>query len=368
MASAPKRNRPARLLLGLGVAAVLLGGVELGLRLMLGPPAPALEVHLIDKDHARYFALEEGQVKTVYQRRGDRMDFPMASDQRRFAVLGGSSVHEGEHGVGLEREFTQQAAELLGVPGYNLGFPGLDSFDLVRMVEDLGPVHLDALVVYAGHNDLGNVAMRGRYQGLGSAASLGLQAALEHTRLYWLLSSSVNKLGHEPPRRGRPQPLTALQRTTAVRHYRANLERLVWLCGRQQRPLVLVVPVSRITRVPEPQPCEGSDCPELLFSEGMALRHSDPEGAAALLRRARDLDGLAVRASSDLQDAVRALASAQDGVLLLDAPARLPMEDGLAVPADRLFTDPLHLSADGHRALGEELATVLRPLLAPGER
>jgi lysophospholipase L1-like esterase len=355
----------ARLLLGLGVAALLLGAVELGLRLLLGPPVPTMEVHLLPDEHARYIRMGEGRVKTVYQRSAERLTFPVVSEQPRFAVLGGSSVHEGEHGVGLALEFTQRAADLLGVPGYNLGFPGLDSFDLVRLVEELGATSLDALVVYAGHNDLGNVAMGRRYQGLLPAASLHLQVMFERTRLYWLLSGGLAAHGPQRARRGPPQPLSQLQRTTAVRHYRANIERLAWLCGRHDRPLVLVVPVSRITREPEPQPCEAPSCPDAAFAAGMALRHEDPAGAAALLRQARDLDGLAVRASSDLQDTVRAVAAAHDGVLLLDAPARLPMEDGLAVPADRLFTDPLHLSEEGHGALGEQLAEVLRPLLVP---
>ncbi len=363
MSPSRPRSRIVRLLLGVSVALGVFAGVEIGLRLLLGPPVPTLEIHLVPRPSDRLLELGEETFGTVFRGPGEHPVFPIGSERPRFVVLGGSSVHEGEHGVGEALEFTQRCADRLGVVGINLGFPGLDSFDLVRIMEQLGPIDLDAMVVYAGHNDLGNVAMGRRYQGLGPFARLELQAGLERLRCYWLLAAGIARVGARKPRQGHPQPLSAAQREAATRHFRANLERMAWISARQERPLVLVVPISRLTLPPEAQPCGGQDCPRPLFEAGMAERYRDPYAAAALLRRARDLDGLAVRASSSVQEAVREVAAAYDHVHLLDAPRLLPSEDGLAVPADELFSDPLHLSEAGHQALGGELATVLGPLL-----
>jgi lysophospholipase L1-like esterase len=352
----------SRLLSGLLVAAVVLAGVEGALRLVLGPPRPAVEVHVLGRAPERYFTLEEGSLRPGYLPPHERLELPLVSEAPRFAVLGGSSVHEGRHGVGREREFTQHAADLLGVQGLNLGAPGLDSFDLVRMLHELLPSSLDALVVYAGHNDLGNVAMGRRRGGLARALELRGQAGLERLQLYWLLARALCKLGNEPPRQGRPEPLSDSDRAMALRHFEANVEHMLWQAEGADLPVVLVVPVSRLTEPPEVQPCDEPACPASTWRRGMALRERDPAQASALLRRARDLDRLAIRAPSALQERLRQLA-VRDGVSLLDAPAVLPWEPGLEVPAGALFSDHLHLSAEGHRALGERLAETLAPLL-----
>ncbi len=362
MGSTRQRSRTVRLLLGLGVAALVLLGAEVLARSIFGEPGPPLEVHLVPERDGGFLERSGNEVRRNYGAPWEEMSFPLQHEGPRFAVLGGSSVHEGHIGVGEEREFTQQLASQLGVTGLNLGSPGLDSHDLVEIVEELRGVELAALVIYAGHNDLGNVAMGRRYHGRAAAVSLLVQAGLERLQLFRLLRKGRPDKA-KPKERGPPEPLSAADRAGAVRAFAGNLERIVELTAQRQRPLVLVVPASQLALEPEPQPCASPDCPLELYERAMALRGEDPEGAAALLRRARDLDGLALRASSDLQDSVRRLARDHDGVQLVDAPAELPREPGLAVPASELFSDPLHFSEAGHRAMAEAIAPTLAPLL-----
>ncbi len=352
-----------KLLLGVLVAALALLGLEGGLRLLLGPPCPALEVHLVKGEVDRYVERDGEWMRTLYTRDRDRVVVPLASPSPRFAVLGGSSVHEGELGVGAPREFTQVLASRLGVSGLNLGSPGLDSHDLVQILDELEGVDLDAVVVYAGHNDLGNLARGRHHRGLAVTAQLQLRSALERSQLYWVLAGVVDRDSEPVHRRGPPAPLSDEARAEAVRHFEANLAHMAWQAGRIDLPLVVVVPVSRLTKPPDAQACEPPDCPLELFEQGTRLRGTDPEGAAALLRRARDVDGLAIRAPSVLQDAVRALAAKHPHVHLVDAPVQLPQEPELAVPSGQLFSDPLHFSVAGHAAMAEAIAPVLAPLL-----
>ena len=62
------------------------------------------------------------------------------------------------------------------------------------------------------------------------------------------------------------------------------------------------------------------------------------------------------------------LADEHDHVEVLDVAALVPQEDGLAVPARRLFFDPVHPSAEGHRVLGALLADHLRSPVGESQR
>ena len=123
------RLRVIAVLLGL----MLLGVGELSLRFMLGPPPPAVRVFsALGQKHPQF--LEEGPSGwvTTYQR------VPTVLRSDTYAVVvGGSSVHRGGPGVVTDREFPAIAGRGLGRPVLNLGAPGLDSHDLLSLVEEL---------------------------------------------------------------------------------------------------------------------------------------------------------------------------------------------------------------------------------------
>ena len=93
-----------------------------------------------------------------------------------------------------------------------------------------------------------------------------------------------------------------------------------------------------------------------------AAAAEDPAEARALYERARDLDTVPIRAPTVAIERIRALALAE-GVVLVDAAADLPREEGLDVAASSLFMDPVHFTAAGHLALAELIGEHLRPLL-----
>ncbi|MFH1462760.1 MAG: SGNH/GDSL hydrolase family protein [Pseudomonadota bacterium] len=361
MRSSPRtRPRLRRLLLGLGVALALLVAAEGVLRLVLGAPTPPPALQVGHGGVGAAFEPRGALVAAAFQPPGLQVVFEPERNARRFAVLGGSSVQEGRHGVGRGREFTALLEATLGVEGLNLGSPGLDSGDLVVITRELLAWPPAALVVYAGHNDLGNVLMGRHHPGVGGALVARVRHALGWLQLYDLLRAAFTRGG---PGRASPLALSAADRAAIGAAYAENLDTIAGLAEARGVPLVLVVPVSNLCTTPEPQACEGEGCPEVLYREGAALRGTDPVAAAALLRRARDADGLALRADSAMQDSVRAVAAAHPGVVLVDTERGLPREPGLDVPAADLFSDVLHFSVEGHRAMAELIAPALAEAL-----
>jgi len=334
------------------LALAILAMAEALLRWATGPPPPPTEVHQVSPPGGSYLRESSGEVSALFQPRRTRQAFPVQASAPRFAVLGGSSVFEGGLGVGPQREFPKLLAQRSAFEGVNLGAPGLDSFDLLRICEELLQWSFQAVVVYAGHNDLGNAFFQKRYQGAGVRNTRGL---LERLRLYTALRARLAPDRLEGPG---TDLLTPQRRSKVREQLRANLQGIADLTRSHGVPLVLVVPVSRLTWRPQSQPCQSPDCPDQIFDRAMELQGRDPKAAGELLRRARDLDAMALRADSQVQQLVRDVA-ADEGAILADAAALLPRDPQLDVPRDGLFTDFLHFSPDGHQAM----AALISPLL-----
>jgi hypothetical protein len=217
-------------------------------------------------------------------------------------------------------------------------------------------------VVYTGHNDLGNAMFQDRYGdfiGSGSAAVLPWLERLQiFCQLRRMLSPIDGRRSSAPGgnRGGGDAGMTVARREVAIRFFAANLGRIVWRCQQVGIPLVVVVPASDLLREPSRAPCQqGEDCPRQLWEQGRQLINTDPVGAGAALRAARDIDSVAVRAPTAMEEAVRALAG-QPGVTVVDAAASLPRESGVDAPKSSFFRDHIHFSAEGHRAMADLLA------------
>ena len=78
---------------------------------------------------------------------------------------------------------------------------------------------------------------------------------------------------------------------------------------------------------------------------------------------ARDLDGKPLRAPSQIQEAVRQVAAEQH-TWLVDLPETLPKAAELPVLDAALFSDFIHLSAQGHQVFAKQLEPALREALA----
>ncbi len=359
-----------RLLAGSGVALCLLAGTEIALRIGLGPPPAAIRVFaaLGERDH--FLTVDDSTVSLAYGW-GERSAVPRTTDAPRVMVLGGSSVHGGTPGLMLPREFPGQAAAQLGIDVLNLGQPGFDSHDLVRIVDELSPVDVSALVVYTGHNDFGNTHFEGRYGTLSSALVARLHGVLSRLQLFAQVSRIVRPMtgSNRRSRSGMaPQPgevrhLNDARRTLTLQGLSANLERIVYLAGKRGVAVVLVTPVSRLA-VPEQVPCPPEIvCPSDDAETVAELAARDPAAAVDLLRSLRDTDPMGLQAPTAAQQLVRDIAGRYAHVALLDAEALLPRDEFLPMPNPALFIDPVHFSPDGHAEMGTLLAQTLSAML-----
>lgn len=369
-------GRLRRLLVGLAVALGLLGLVELGLRLALGPPPPPVKVYRVESGLYRYIEVTDGGEAVLrYQQGGDRPRFPVAPEGPRFAVLGGSSVHLGTRGIEPEEQFPGLLAAATGFEVLNLGAPALDSHDLAELTAEAVELGLTGLVVYTGHNDIGNAWFFERYGSAGGRWQAELLALLEHLQLYCQLRRLLDGAqlvemgahnGVGPQARLQPESdLSPERRAVALRYLEANLRRIAHLTRRAGVELVLVTPVSNAFTAPNPECLAPPECAMDYFHAAMEARDRDPVQATAWLWRAIELDRVPVRATPQVVDIVREVARDEE-LRLVDAAALLPREPGLDLPAVDLFQDHMHFTAEGQRHMAELLEPVLREIVEGG--
>lgn len=357
--------------MGLVVATMVLAGVEGLLRWTLGPAPNPVKVYGALGDRDQFFKVEDGMVQRLYGE-NPLPPFPMTSDTPRIAVLGGSSIREGTPDLTPDREMPGHLASLLDTDVVNLGAPGLDSYDILEIVEEIAPFDFDALVVYTGHNDLGNAVFESRYGTLPSALYAYTYGGLSHLQLFSQLSRIlVPRTGTD--RRTRPmmapakdeiQPLDPLRREITIRAFDRNLDRIAWITQQRDQPLVLVVPVSDLTAWPQSAPCEPGHCPDDEFTRARALTATDPAGAVEILRTLRDQDPACVRAPTATESRVRAVGARYPHVTLVDPFPVLPRDPTFDIPNRRLFIDPVHFSPMGHTELASVLEAPVRAVVS----
>ncbi len=343
--------------------------MEGGLRTALGPPPAAIAVYEAIGEHSHFLEFDGDKVSRAYGKNA-LPAFSLTSDRPRVAVLGGSSVHGGSPGVSVHQEFPAHVARLADVEVLNLGAPGLDSHDLVRLLDELEPVSVSTVVVYLGHNDFGNAYFEDRYGDVQSAAFAHVHGALSHLQLYAQLSRAVRPLTGSERRwsdatvRERPADahMTDERRAITMRAFEANLERLAWMTEQRSIPMVLMVPVCKLMARPAPTDCAPGECPRERLSRALSLAKSDPKGAVDILQDIRDKDILAIRAPSAAQETIREVAARHAHIHLVDTFVELPRDRVFDIPDRRLFTDTVHFSRDGHRVMGELVGRHLRAM------
>lgn len=364
-------SRPKKLLFGLAFALLLIAAFEGLLRLALGPPPPPVRVFNALGDHERWLVEQDGKVSTTYVDIQPPEPFPAAWDGPRCAVHGGSSVHAGTPSLPSSGEFPALIGRELGIPVINLGSPGLDTFDHRAITEEMLAWPWTCMIVYAGHNDFGNAFFQARYGDLLSGVGARTRAGLEHFQLFVQLHrllAPVEGLPRTVMGRGGPDQhlIDDTRWWAALRYLEANARRMVWLAKQKGVRTIIVSPVSDVLEVPGQQDCAGPDCAAEVYRQAVAASRTDGAQAAALLRRARDLDRVALRAPTAAQEAFRRVAE-EEGATFVDAEALLPQEPGVPVPAQRLFVDGVHFSAEGHQAMARVLAPVVRQVVEEAE-
>jgi lysophospholipase L1-like esterase len=349
--------------------------VEIGLRLRMGPPPPAVQVYSRAKITGSWFEESNGLVRPRYQGLFGIEDFsktwgPEGSvgnhpRSHRFAVLGGSTVHGGTPDLPTEREFPALLGQKIGARGVNLGNPGLDSHDILKIVDELRAYRMDAWVLYTGHNDFGNGYFLQRYRGWPGGLQAHARSLLEGLQLFW----QIRRLGQLAITHGTEpnadHQFTApgigpAQKSHILMDYLRNIRRIIWIAEQAEVPLVLVVPAGALLMPPVGRCQEGEA--RKLWMRGIAQKAKQNPEARSSLMGARDADCIPLRMLGEAQDGLRALAQPPQ-VRLVDAPRDLPREPGLDVSASSIFMDHIHLTKAGHQTLADLIAPTLREAL-----
>ena len=226
----------------------------------------------------------------------------------------------------------------------NAAAPGVSSQDVFEVVEEVLDYQPDLLIVGVGQNEFINHPWRGTSMWLDEA-----QIALRRTAIYGVLSRLTRR---EPPASGddlktflaalspleaRPLEPEDPRRQHGLEFFRSRLDRIVSAARGHGVPLVLMTQASNIR---DWKPFSG-EAAAAAYTEAQAL---DKAGRTAdaldAYRRARDLDGLPVRATAAVNEAIRSAAS--QGAALLDLAANMDEWARDGIPGSDLFLDDLH--------------------------
>ncbi len=384
-------------LLGLALALLLLVAMELVLRLVMGAPDPPIMVRSTWSEEPSPFTRVRGKLSPEFQR-GDRIaaftELP-APGVFRILVLGGSSVRGGSK-LPLRKEFPALLQQALTQRGLrtevlNLGRPAFDSHQIKLLLPEALKLQPSAVIVYTGHNDLGNALMHSRYRGVAGALQARSLVALHQLQLYNLLRGLLGRssLAVDFNRRTAKnlEPISTAQELMSAAHMAQNLQ----VVAERSPGSVFVTPISNyVTRQPLGAGCPGTslppriegptmeawgfrlaalnkelarvpDCAALLHDRGRVRLMLGDEGGLDDLYLAKELDPQPIRAKQAHVEAVRQ-AARKGGARLADLEAQAVAEHG-APPAD-WFIDAIHFSQEGHQAVAKSLVPVVVELLS----
>jgi hypothetical protein len=182
----PAARRPARRpLLGLLVGVALLLSAEGLTRLLAGPPLVPVVVRMPDGSEGLF----EGE--PLRPKLSEHAAWwpagPKDPARPRIVMLGGSSLAGPPHDARLA---ANQLAAILDAEVVNLGVGGMDSGHLLAELPGVAALEPDLVIVYSGHNDLGNAVFSRRFAGRGAVAMARARQVLGHSRIFELLEAS----------------------------------------------------------------------------------------------------------------------------------------------------------------------------------
>ena len=264
----------------------------------------------------------------------------------------------------------------------NCGVTAINSFVVREFVEEVVEHEPDLVLIYAGHNEfVGPYGAATPFVRLsGNWYFIQLQMFLQRTKIYYLLDSllhyvaaalrpaaPVESFGVHLVQREIYLEDEAHRQTEA--HYQRNMAEIVEMLREREVPIALCTLVSNLagfyplrSQGSVPSDAVPADYPQhaaLHFDAGLAHQAAgDSAQALAAFVRARDLDGIHLRACSPFNRAIRTLA-AESGAILIDVEQAFATHAPAGLVGDELITEYLHPTVWGHYLIAQTVMTTL---------
>lgn len=379
-------SRTRKLILGTSVALALLGVVELGHYVALGPPPAPFHVARVSGTEL----VSDGDGMRLAHAVDPRMDvhIPAAHQLPRVIALGGSSVRN--PGPDANNWPWQLQRELPEVEVVNLGSPGQTMGGVAGLMADIEALSPDLVLVYSGHNDLSQLVFSGTVsaqrdwmlpvwkvlagswiayhltpQGSADLMDPNRRAALafaDNDRALELHPDLIERY-EEDLRRALERAPAPVVLSTLLRNFDQGPQGLLTKDPACQAEAE-TVPMNRPDRPAERAVRLEAVCGETAVGSWLmahdALARGDDELARTLWYRSLAADPYPLRATAQTDTVIRRVAE-QTGTPLVDLEARI----GPLVTGDH-FIDTLHPSSSGARLIASELVPVVREQLAGG--
>jgi lysophospholipase L1-like esterase len=264
----------------------------------------------------------------------------------------------------------------------NCGVTAINSFVVREFVEEVVEHEPDLVLIYTGHNEfVGPYGAATPFVRLsGNWYFIQLQMFLQRTKTYYLLDSLLHYVAAalRPAAPAESFGVHLVQREIYLEdeahrqteaHYQRNMAEIVEVLREREVPVALCTLVSNLAGFyplrspglvpPDAVPADYPQHAALHFDAGLAHQAAgDSAQALAAFVRARDLDGIHLRACSPFNRAIRALA-AESGAILIDVEQAFAAHAPAGLVGDELITEYLHPTVWGHYLISQTIMTSL---------
>ena len=264
----------------------------------------------------------------------------------------------------------------------NCGVTAINSFVVREFVEEVVEYEPDLVLIYAGHNEfVGPYGASTPFVRLsGNWYFIRLQMFLQRTKTYYLIDSLLHYVAAalRPAAPAESFGVHLVQREIYLEdeahrqteaHYQRNMAEIVEVLREREVPVALCTLVSNLAGFyplrsqglvpPDAVPADYPQHAALHFDAGLAHQAAgDSAQALAAFVRARDLDGIHLRACSPFNRTIRTLA-AESEAILIDVEQAFAAHAPAGLVGDELITEYLHPTVWGHYLIAQTIMTSL---------